>query len=486
LPKFRESEYFGKKVTQHNVTSPCGTAHQETGYVTVDKAAGRNLFYWFAESEANPHTDPVILFLSDGAGTPASFSAMYENGPCHVMPTLETVRNPFSWTTRANVIWLDQPAGTGFSYLLFPKNHLKTTLKASKDVLGFLKHWFKKHESFRKNDFYLFGQGFGAHFVLCTAHAVLAHNTFESARSQINLKGIGLGNGLVDPTFQMDTYQHYLNDNPYNITDYVTKYQMKEIDGGSLLCKKSIALCAMKPEECKRAKQSCEMTYLVPPFHNGKNLYDIRTKQCKLEPYCYDFDPVTRFLQLKATRKRLMVRRESAKWYPRNAKIHQAFSHDYTKDYSQFVSMLLKKTLRVLVYAGDADYTFNWLGCKKWTKKLEWNKKAHYAKTRDKVWVDPVTKLDAGEVKSSHGLTFVRIYGAGRMTSLDKPRATVAMLNTWLSAADKFRLSDSSLLTARTALLHEYQLASKTNSEVTGGSVDSPFCRGWCFGPEPP
>jgi carboxypeptidase C (cathepsin A) len=406
---------------------------------------------------------------------------MYENGPCHVMPGLKAVKNPFSWTNHANVIWLDQPAGTGFSYLLYEKDHLKDTIKASKDVLTFLKRWFKNHKQFQKNDFFIFGQGFTAHFVLGTGHAIQGHNM--ESREKINFKGVGLGNGLVSPGLQMETYVHYLKDNPYNITDFVTRYQMNEIAGGEVACKKFIELCDRQPKECKTAKQACEMTYLVPPFHNSKNLLDIRTKECKSQPYCYDFDPVTRFMQLKSTRKSLQVRRESAKWYPSNEKVHAAFSHEYTKDMSQFVAVLLSNKIRVLVYAGDADYTFNWLGCKKWTKKMEWHGSSHYDRDEDTVWLDPETKLDAGEWRSAHGLSFVRIYGAGRMTSLDKPRATAAMLKTWLSNG-KFTESDSTLLEAREALLHEYQVVKGPHNENAGGSGDSPFCRGWCFGPK--
>ncbi len=38
------------------------------GYLTVDDERGRRLFYYFVESERDPGTDPVVLWLNGGPG----------------------------------------------------------------------------------------------------------------------------------------------------------------------------------------------------------------------------------------------------------------------------------------------------------------------------------------------------------------------------------------------------------------------------------
>jgi hypothetical protein len=90
------------------------------------------------------------------------------------------------------------------------------------------------------------------------------------------------------------------------------------------------------------------------------------------------------------------------------------------------------------VYAGDADYDYNWLGNKAWTKQMKWKHQDSYVKAQDRSWRDSYTMQTVGEVRSANELTFVRIYGAGLLVCLTSmSRFTLYLqLIQWFSCAD--------------------------------------------------
>ncbi|KAA8649256.1 uncharacterized protein ATNIH1004_005152 [Aspergillus tanneri] len=54
--------------------------------------------------------------MNGSPGASPMFALFTENGPCHVNPNLTTSENPWSWNQQYNVLYLDQPVQTGFSY----------------------------------------------------------------------------------------------------------------------------------------------------------------------------------------------------------------------------------------------------------------------------------------------------------------------------------------------------------------------------------
>lgn len=47
----------------------------------MDEDAGRRLWYYFAQSQRRPATDPVVLWLNGGPGCSSLDGFVYEHGP---------------------------------------------------------------------------------------------------------------------------------------------------------------------------------------------------------------------------------------------------------------------------------------------------------------------------------------------------------------------------------------------------------------------
>lgn len=85
-----------------------------------------------------------------------------ENGPYRIDPvTLDLSTNFHSWNNRANMIWLDQPTNTGYSYSHDP-NDLGplTEREIAEDVYEFILEFLRVNAQFEKRDVFLAGESY--------------------------------------------------------------------------------------------------------------------------------------------------------------------------------------------------------------------------------------------------------------------------------------------------------------------------------------
>eukprot|EP01018_Ginkgo_biloba_P005851 Gb_09231 [translate_table: standard] len=142
---------------------------QYSGYVTVDSSSGRALFYYFAEATQDASTKPLLLWLNGGPGCSSlGVGAMQELGPFRVNPDGKTLStNPYAWNRAANTLFLESPAGVGFSYS-------NTTADYSKS-----------------------GDRRTGHYIPELADTIIKRNNGRQT-SFINFKGIMVGNGIMN------------------------------------------------------------------------------------------------------------------------------------------------------------------------------------------------------------------------------------------------------------------------------------------------
>jgi hypothetical protein len=75
------------------------------------------MFFWYFEARKNPQTAPLIIYLAGGVGESSMFGATMMGGPCYINDDANsTTLNPWSFNNEANVLYIDQPVQTGFSY----------------------------------------------------------------------------------------------------------------------------------------------------------------------------------------------------------------------------------------------------------------------------------------------------------------------------------------------------------------------------------
>ncbi|KAA8533370.1 hypothetical protein F0562_033097 [Nyssa sinensis] len=127
---------------------PPVTFQQYAGYVTVNESHGRALFYWFFEATQKPEKKPLLLWLNGGPGCSSiGYGEAEELGP--FFPQKGTVPelkfNNYTWNKAANLLFLESPAGVGFSYTNTSADikGLGDTI-AAKDSYIFLVNWFRR------------------------------------------------------------------------------------------------------------------------------------------------------------------------------------------------------------------------------------------------------------------------------------------------------------------------------------------------------
>jgi cathepsin A (carboxypeptidase C) len=126
-----------------------------------------------------------------------------ENGPYmwRYTPTGQIARgtmeyNPHSWNSQANVMYVDQPLGTGFSK---PSNifQYRWSLETiAKDFRAFIIGFIEKYPAFEGREIYLTGESYAGHYI-----PMIANHLHFNPDPRIKLSGIAMGNAWVDPFY---------------------------------------------------------------------------------------------------------------------------------------------------------------------------------------------------------------------------------------------------------------------------------------------
>eukprot|EP00002_Diphylleia_rotans_P035583 TRINITY_DN7779_c0_g1_i1.p1 TRINITY_DN7779_c0_g1~~TRINITY_DN7779_c0_g1_i1.p1 ORF type:complete len:447 (-),score=76.75 TRINITY_DN7779_c0_g1_i1:108-1448(-) len=375
-----------------------------SGYVKV--GTDRNLFYFFAESQSNPATDPLVLWLNGGPGCSSMYGFIYEHGP-FVFKGLSEKNgsrfdlNSYSWNFAANMLYLESPAGVGYSYS-DSGNYQSNDETTAAENYEFLLKWMELYPEFRGRPFYISGESYAGIYVPTLTAEVDAGNA--AGKPFINLQGFIVGNGVMDReidgnSFVPFTYGH-------GLISETTFKQLESVCGGNYVS--PTPACAV----------------LLVSMYNRLgdiNIYDIyrdctptpRRGKYKWDSFDWRSGPMADVPCIDTSLAEQYFNERTTKDAFHAANVRWTMCSDVLRYQKTILSVLdyyryLVPKYRALVYTGNTDAAVTYLGTERSVFALGLTETAAW-----RPW--EVNRQVAGYVNEFGKLAFVTVNGVGHM-----------------------------------------------------------------------
>lgn len=395
----------------------------------LDINATKKLHYIFIEASSSPSTKPVFLYLGGGPGCTSMYNLFNDLGP--LLPDEKFsnfATNEFAWTQYANLLFVDAPAGVGYSKTdtLFTDDD-----QAATDNLNAVISFFNKFPEYKKNDFHITGISYAGIYVPMLANSILTYNLKVESSQVIHLKGFIVGNPYTNPQIDSKSIYEFSYQQGLYSTRLYNEYR-KKCDG--------VIFPLSGKSECS------DVTDKIQEIFVRTNIYDIhapcytsttsKSESSKLSNQflksipCFNLVPFINYMNLQSVKENLHVNDPTIKFDVCNDKFQTTYKSQ-KKGSIYLYKKLINSGLRIFVLSGDVDAIVNYQGTQQWIYDLQLPKVADYRKWT--VQTDDVS----GTVYDYDGLTYVTFKGAGHMATLSKKAEGLKLLKVYLNI-DKF------------------------------------------------
>nr|XP_015839909.1 PREDICTED: uncharacterized protein LOC664192 [Tribolium castaneum] len=392
-----------------------GPTDQEWGFVDVRE--GAHMFWWLHKTAANvdKYTDkPLVVWLQGGPGASSTgYGNFGELGP------LDADLNPrnTTWINDYNVLFVDNPVGTGYSYVNDSKYFATNNSQIASDFVTLLKGFYEAVPDLKQTPLHIFSESYGGKM---TAEIGLQiYLATKSGDLDCHLVSVGLGDSWISPIDSVLTW------GPYLLTvGAVDQNQYEQVQAKAEETK--AALEAGKFSEATnlwgQAEQVIETVTAGIDFYNIlKKITASWVKKEKALPGLKDDDVDTKIAILMNNDVKKALGLE-VDWGFQAGAVFDALYEDFMKPVTNIVERLLNETdVRVAVYNGQLDLIVDTPGTTQWVDKLQFPGSDEW-KTASKLAIK-VDKIVEGYYKNLGNLTMFWVDRAGHMVPADNPAA---------------------------------------------------------------
>jgi cathepsin A (carboxypeptidase C) len=348
--------------------------------------------------------------------------------------TNTTKFNPNAWTEAFNVIYLDQPAGTGFSYVDDSENadaYPKRSEESALDFIVALELFRVAFQDLEHASLHVTGESYAGQYVPVYGAAILDHNTRVPAKHQIPLVSIIIGNGWVSPAAQFSALYDISCYEHDSIPPILNQTECAKIAPITARCEYLAHACATFPDEivCAAVGDYCEPTLkaVVKGLRVGYP-WD-RTLTCKVPTpdACYpELKGITEYFVIPEILDRLEAREQTqGKAVPFEI-VLSIIEERYSKSGGNALTSVPALTrliddanVNVLIFVGTNDWIANPVGVRRYLDGMRFEGYLDF-RNQGRLPLPWKTKEgnSAGTVKKIDGLWHVELAGAGHMVRM--------------------------------------------------------------------
>jgi len=383
-----------------------------------------HLYFAMIKNRRAADRQRLMFWFNGGPGCSSFDGLMMEVGPWRMDGKGGFKTQEGGWEEYMTMVYVDQPAGTGFS-VTSTDRFVHTMEEASSQFLEFLRQFYHVFPEYKNVDTYLAGESFAGQWIPVFADAILNSNL------GIPLRGAAIGNGWIDPKRQYSTYIDFVvkvglleeNSNDWKEAKKITDDCIAEInkhnhDEPILIkgCDRLVVNVVKNQKKKIDGKDSC------------LNIYDVRLHDTW--PACGmnwppDIKPITDYLRRKDVVNALHASAHTEAWTECRTPIHSAF-RERTENASVTVMPKVLAKIPILIYAGDQDLICNYVGLEAMIKEMTWNGATGLGTVQTQSW--SFNNTPAGTWVTSRNLTYAKIFNASHMAPWDVPHITHDMI----------------------------------------------------------
>ncbi|CAM0873466.1 unnamed protein product [Alopecurus aequalis] len=414
-----------------------GTADgtERWGYVEVRPKA--HLFWWYYKSPYRVLTPtkpwPTVLWLQGGPGASGvGLGNFLEIGPLDgkLKPRNST------WLHKADLIFVDNPVGVGYSYVEDDSLLVTTDVQAAADMTMLLKALVKELPTLRQGSpLFLVAESYGGKYAATLGVSVV--RAVRAGELKLTLGGVALGDSWISPE------------------DFASSY-------GTLLFDVS-RLDINGADHANKDAQVVKQQIAAGQFRQAQNTLNkmfqrILVNSGNVDVYNFLLDtgmnPVadasaaspsapkySRYLESKlsvgdsildamngAIKQKLKIIPKDLVWQAQSYTVYYALINDFMKPRIEEVDELLSYGVNVTVYNGQLDVICSTVGAEAWVQKLKWDGLKNFLSLPRQPLYCGSAKATKGFVRSYKILHFYWILGAGHFVPVDQPCIALDMI----------------------------------------------------------